>query len=179
MSSRSSRMPGQRQLARTREKFLTRDPVEAQQVREPILASWWRSRQWNVPADKIELAYVRDPNLDTPLTRSAMPVLRHLREHLDGQPISVILTDAAGVVLTRLTADHDLERHLDGVNLAPGFSYAEESGRHQRHRHRPGGRPARARVRPRALRRAPGGPGLRRGPDSPPHHPARWSARST
>src|SRR5262249_28101099 len=25
-----------------------------------------------------------------------------------------------------LTADHDLERHLDGVKLAPGFSYAEE-----------------------------------------------------
>ena len=55
-----------------------------------------------------------------------MPVLRNLREHLEGQPISVILTDAAGVVLTRMTADHDLERHLDGVQLAPGFSYAEE-----------------------------------------------------
>jgi transcriptional regulator of acetoin/glycerol metabolism len=95
-------------------------------VREPILASWWRSRQWNVPADHIQLSYVRDPDLDTPLTRSAMPVLRHLREHLDGQPISVILTDSAGVVLSRMTADHDLERHLDGVKLAPGFSYAEE-----------------------------------------------------
>ena len=30
------------------------------------------------------------------------------------------------MVLSRLTADHDLERHLDGVKLAPGFSYAEE-----------------------------------------------------
>ncbi|MGH3402160.1 MAG: GAF domain-containing protein [Streptosporangiaceae bacterium] len=127
MSSGSSRMLGNDKLARTRERFLTRDPVEAQQVREPILASWWRSRQWNVPADKIELAYIRDPNLDTPLTRSAMPVLRHLREHLEGQPISLILTDSSGVVLSRLTADHDLERHLDGVKLAPGFSYAEES----------------------------------------------------
>ena len=95
-------------------------------MRDPILASWWRSRDWNVPADRIELSYVRDPDMDTPLTRSAMPVLRHLRENVDGQPISVILTDAAGVVLTRLTADHDLERHLDGVKLAPGFSYAEE-----------------------------------------------------
>src|SRR5580698_2206683 len=33
---------------------------------------------------------------------------------------------AAGLVLTRLTADHDLERALDGIKLAPGFSYAEE-----------------------------------------------------
>ena len=79
-----------------------------------------------MPADRIELSYVRDPDMDTPLTRSAMPVLRHLRENVEGQPISVILTDATGVVLTRLTADHDLERHLDGVKLAPGFSYAEE-----------------------------------------------------
>lgn len=126
MSSRNARRLGSDRLARTRERFLTRDPVEAHQVREPILASWWRSRQWNVPADHIELSYIRDPDLDTPLTRSAMPVLRHLRQHLEGQPISLILTDSAGVVLTRMTADHDLERHLDGVKLAPGFSYAEE-----------------------------------------------------
>jgi sigma-54 dependent transcriptional regulator, acetoin dehydrogenase operon transcriptional activator AcoR len=126
MPSRSGRMPGSDSLAKTRESFLTRDAVGSQQVREPILASWWRSRQWNVPADHIELSYVRDPDLDTPLTRSAMPVLRHLRENLEGQPISVILTDPAGIVLTRMTADRELERHLDGVKLAPGFSYAEE-----------------------------------------------------
>src|SRR5258708_39565409 len=96
------------------------------EVREPILASWWRPRESKVAADRVTLPYVRDPDLDTPLTRNAMPVLRNLREHLEGQPISVILTDAAGVVLTRMTADHDLERHLDGVQLAPGFSYAEE-----------------------------------------------------
>jgi transcriptional regulator of acetoin/glycerol metabolism len=95
-------------------------------VRKPILASWWRSRQWNVAADHIELNYLRDPDLETTLARTADPVLRNLHEQLDGQPISIVLTDAAGLVLTRLTADHDLERHLDGVKLAPGFSYAEE-----------------------------------------------------
>ncbi len=113
-------------LAEARERFLTSEPVPAGEVRAPILASWWRSRDWNVAADRVELSYVRDPNLDTPLTRNAMPVLTSLYEYLAGQPISVILTDAAGVVLSRLTADHDLERHLDGVQLAPGFSYAEE-----------------------------------------------------
>ncbi len=115
-----------RRLAQNRERFLTAESVQADQVRGPILASWWRSRQFKVAADRVALSYVRDPDLDTPLTRNAMPVLRNLREHLEGQPISVILTDAAGVVLTRLTADHDLERHLDAVQLAPGFSYAEE-----------------------------------------------------
>jgi hypothetical protein len=66
--------------------------------------------------------YVRDPSPGTPLTRSALPVLQSLLgEGLEGQPASVILTDARGVVLRRLTADHDLERHLDSIQLAPGL----------------------------------------------------------
>jgi sigma-54 dependent transcriptional regulator, acetoin dehydrogenase operon transcriptional activator AcoR len=113
-------------LAAARQRFLTAEPIESDQVRDTILASWWRSLRSNVAADRIDLSYVRDPDLDTPLIRSAAPVLRSLRENLDGQPISVILTDPAGVVLSRLTADHDLERYLDRVQLAPGFSYAEE-----------------------------------------------------
>jgi sigma-54 dependent transcriptional regulator, acetoin dehydrogenase operon transcriptional activator AcoR len=113
-------------LAEAREHFLAAEPVDAGAVRKPILASWWRSRQWHVAADHIELDYLRDPDLESNLARTADPVLRHLHEQLDGQPISIILTDAAGLVLTRMTADHDLERHLDGVKLAPGFSYAED-----------------------------------------------------
>ena len=113
-------------LAEARDQFLAAEPVDQTVVRKPILASWWRSRQWNVAADHIELRYLHDPDLEGTLARSADPVLRHLHEQLDGQPISIILTDADGVVLTRLTADHDLERHLDGVMLAPGFSYAED-----------------------------------------------------
>src|SRR5580700_7997568 len=113
-------------LAEARDRFLAAEPVDPSVVRKPILASWWRSRQWNVAADHIDLSYLREPNLETTLARTANPVLRHLHEQLDGQPISIILTDAAGLVLTRMTADHDLERHLDGVKLAPGFSYAED-----------------------------------------------------
>jgi sigma-54 dependent transcriptional regulator, acetoin dehydrogenase operon transcriptional activator AcoR len=113
-------------LAEARDRFLAAEPVDQAAVRKPILASWWRSRQWNVAADHIDLSYLHEPDLETTLARTADPVLRHLHEQLDGQPISIILTDAAGMVLTRLTADHDLERHLDGVKLAPGFSYAEE-----------------------------------------------------
>jgi sigma-54 dependent transcriptional regulator, acetoin dehydrogenase operon transcriptional activator AcoR len=115
-----------RGLARARERFLTAESVEPYHVRDTILASWWRSRRSRVAADRIDLSYIGDPDLDTPLTRSAMPVLRGLRDALDGQPISVILTDANGLVLSRLAADSELDRHLDGVRLAPGFSYAEE-----------------------------------------------------
>jgi transcriptional regulator of acetoin/glycerol metabolism len=113
-------------LAENRERFLTDEPVETDGVRDAILASWWRSRHYAVAADHLELPYIRDPDVDSPLARTAGPVLRNLHDQLDGQAISVVLTDATGVVLTRLTGDSDLERHLDRVRLAPGFSYAEE-----------------------------------------------------
>jgi transcriptional regulator of acetoin/glycerol metabolism len=113
-------------LAETRVRFLTAEPVESSQVRQTILASWLRSRRSNVAADRIEMPYIRDPNLDTPLARSAEPVLRQLHQQLAGQPISIVLTDQAGIVLSRLSGDAELARHLDSVLLAPGFSYAEE-----------------------------------------------------
>ena len=119
-------MTGDSGLAQARERFLTAEPIEPGQVRDTILASWRRSREWHVAADRIDLSYVRDPDLDTPLTRAALPVLQNLRENLQGERVSIILTDGQGVALSRLTADHDLERHLDRVQLAPGFSYAEE-----------------------------------------------------
>ncbi|MEU4195364.1 GAF domain-containing protein [Kribbella sp. NPDC026611] len=115
-----------RRAATARLNFLTLDPVRTQDVRPPILASWVRSRRFKLPADRITLPYVADPDLDIPLTRSARPVLQQLHQNLDGQPISVILTDRTGLVLERLTADTSLSRHLDKVSLAPGFSYAEE-----------------------------------------------------
>jgi transcriptional regulator of acetoin/glycerol metabolism len=113
-------------LAQARERFLTAEPIEPGQVRDTILASWRRSRDWHVAADRVDLSYVRDPDLDIPLARTALPVLENLGESLHGEPVSVILADAHGVALSRLTADHDLERRLDRVQLAPGFSYAEK-----------------------------------------------------
>jgi len=112
-------------LAEARDRFLAAEPVDQALVRRPILASWWRSREWHVAADHVDLRYLHEPDLETTLARAANPVLRHLHEELSGQPISIILTDADGLVLARLTGDHDLERALDSIMLAPGFSYAE------------------------------------------------------
>ena len=112
-------------LAEARDRFLAAEPVDQAWCARPILASWWRSRQWHVAADHVDLRYLHEPDLETTLARAANPVLRHLHEELSGQPISIILTDADGLVLARLTGDHDLERALDSIMLAPGFSYAE------------------------------------------------------
>ena len=47
---------GDSRLARARERFLTREPVEPGQVREAILASWRRCREWHVAAGRIDWA---------------------------------------------------------------------------------------------------------------------------
>ncbi|MCW2891459.1 MAG: Fis family transcriptional regulator [Actinomycetia bacterium] len=120
-------LPGTRDpLAEARDRFLAAEPVDRKVVREPILASWWRSRDWRIAADRLDLSYLGAPDLETTLARAAEPVLRHLHEQLDGQPISIILTDATGRVLRRLTGDRELERQLDTIMLIPGFSYAED-----------------------------------------------------
>lgn len=121
-------LPGTRDpLAEARDQFLAAEPVDRGVVRAPILASWWRSREWRVAADRLDLSYLGAPNLDTPLARAAEPVLRNLHDQLDGQPISIVLTDASGLILRRLTGDRDLERQLDAIMLVPGFSYAEDT----------------------------------------------------
>jgi sigma-54 dependent transcriptional regulator, acetoin dehydrogenase operon transcriptional activator AcoR len=113
-------------LATARERFLAAEPVDPAIVREPILASWWRSRESNVAANRLDLSYLGVPDLGTTLARAAAPVLRHLYEQLDGQPISIVLTDANGLVLRRYTGDRKLEHQLDAIMLTPGFSYAED-----------------------------------------------------
>ncbi|WP_201931698.1 sigma-54-dependent Fis family transcriptional regulator [Nocardioides donggukensis] len=120
------RLPDQEEVAESRVRFLTADTDAPRAVRDPILASWQRSHEFHVAADNIRLPYLGDPEQDTWFSRSAAPVLRTLSEQLKGQSVSVILTDQSGLVLERLTGDGDLERHLDQVLLAPGFSYSEE-----------------------------------------------------
>ncbi|WP_279581246.1 GAF domain-containing protein [Fodinicola feengrottensis] len=117
--------PDDPQLARARIDFLTSEHVESDKVRRPILASWSRSLNLRVPADRIAIPYVRDKDMDTPLVRAAEPVLERLAEQLSDQPISIILTDQTGIVLTQRTGDIDLHRHLERVELVPGFSYGE------------------------------------------------------
>lgn len=113
-------------LARTRVQFLCDEDIGSGQVRDAILASWWRSRHFDVPADHIDLPYVPDRDPDNPLVRAAEPVMQRLGDQLAGQPISLILTDATGVVLAQRTGDPDLHRHLERVELLPGFSYGEQ-----------------------------------------------------
>jgi transcriptional regulator of acetoin/glycerol metabolism len=112
-------------LAQARERFLTSEAVKTGIVRDTILASWTRSRDWQVATDHLELPF--EPNLDrkSRLAHSADGVISAAYARHADEPISIILTDAAGVVLDRRTGDSALQHKLDKVWLAPGFSYAE------------------------------------------------------
>jgi transcriptional regulator of acetoin/glycerol metabolism len=118
--------PGSAELAVARTAFLSEGVASTDVVRESILASWTRSRQWEVPTDHLDVPYESDLDGESVLLRAARPVLRETADQFGTEPVSTILCDASGVVLTRDTGDAVLTEHLDRVCLAPGFSYAEE-----------------------------------------------------
>lgn len=93
-----------------------------------VLASWQRSEEYGVPLEQVEpvFAGTADATHDESLfLRCGREVLTDLHRTLAAEPVSLMLTDAEGLVLTRQSGDHSLLRALDAVHLAPGFSYAE------------------------------------------------------
>lgn len=113
-------------LAFARELFLAAEPIEPGVVRDAILDSWTRSRDFQIDADHFELPYENDLDRESLLSYSADQILADVEDQFANEPASLVLTDGAGVVLRRLTGDAGLARKLDAVSLAPGFSYAEQ-----------------------------------------------------
>jgi transcriptional regulator of acetoin/glycerol metabolism len=124
-SGRTRRLRGGT-LAFARELFLAAEPIEPGVVRDDILQSWTRSRDFHVDIDHFELPYESDIDHESLLTYTADSILADVGEQFDDEPASLILTDGTGVVLHRRTGDAVLQRKLDRVSLAPGFSYAEQ-----------------------------------------------------
>ena len=116
----------QERVAAARARFVDSTVVDQGSVRDAILASWRRSQNANIAVDRVDVRYAGDPDLDAPLVQCAEPVLRQLGERLADEPVSILLTNASGVVLSRSTGDRRLALRLDEVSLAPGFTYAED-----------------------------------------------------
>ncbi|MGW0039999.1 sigma-54-dependent Fis family transcriptional regulator [Gordonia sp. NPDC003376] len=112
-------------IARAREDFLADNRLD-DAVRDPISTSWQRSRAFNVDADRLQLPFVREPNLESPLVSAAQPIIDQLADDLSAEPVSIVLTSPDGMVLSRTTAHRRLQTMLDDVSLAPGYSYSEE-----------------------------------------------------
>ncbi len=112
---------------RARERFLGNGTVDERGVVRPeIVQSWERSRRAGVDADHLALPYDPDLDFEGSLVHCARPVLDDLTERLSGMAVAVVLSDGDGNVLDRRVGEGELRRRLDGIQLAPGFSYAEE-----------------------------------------------------
>lgn len=90
-----------------------------------LLASWRRSEDYGVPLEFVEPVFTGTDGIGSLFFECGSEVLQDLQETLAGEPVSVMLTDSDGVVLHRVTGDHQLQRDLDAVHLAPGFAYSE------------------------------------------------------
>lgn len=92
-----------------------------------LVASWQRSEDYGVPLDEIEPSFVGTLNDESLFFECGREVLAGLHETLVNEPVSLMLTDADGLVLNRMSGDSSLLRALDKVHLAPGFAYAERT----------------------------------------------------
>jgi transcriptional regulator of acetoin/glycerol metabolism len=98
---------------------------EASPVPRRLLASWQRSEEYGVPQDSVEPVFTGTDDLGSLFFQCGSEVLLDLHRTLANEPVSMMLTDADGVVLSRMSGDHSLLQALDDVHLAPGFAYSE------------------------------------------------------
>ncbi|MDQ0260390.1 transcriptional regulator of acetoin/glycerol metabolism [Sinomonas atrocyanea] len=90
-----------------------------------LLASWQRSEHYGVSPESIDPVWTGQVVSDSLFFECGHEVLTDLHATLAGEPVSLMLTDADGLVLNRFSSDASLLRALDAVHLAPGFAFSE------------------------------------------------------
>lgn len=90
-----------------------------------LLASWQRSEEYGVSAEAVDPAWAGSVETDSLFFQCGQEVLTGLYGTLANEPVSLMLTDAEGLVLNRFSGDTSLLRALDKVHLAPGFAFSE------------------------------------------------------
>ncbi|MFJ7214924.1 helix-turn-helix domain-containing protein [Amycolatopsis sp. NPDC098790] len=92
-----------------------------------LRASWQRSERYGVPEDEVLPVFSGAVDTGSLLYECGTEVLRGLQATLANEPISLMITDSEGLVLSRLCTDASINRSLDRVHLAPGFYFAESN----------------------------------------------------
>ncbi|QMU68031.1 SpoIIE family protein phosphatase [Streptacidiphilus sp. P02-A3a] len=95
-------------------------------VRRSILDSWQRCLRVGLLPQRTELPYQPELDPQEQLVRASAPVLERLQQNISGSRVSVLLADAAARILVCRPGTPGMRQHLDSVQVAPGFSYAEE-----------------------------------------------------
>ncbi|MDU0315013.1 helix-turn-helix domain-containing protein [Phycicoccus sp. M110.8] len=90
-----------------------------------LLASWRRSEEYGVSLESVDPVWAGSVVSDSLFFECGHEVLTSLHRTLADEPLSLMLTDADGLVLNRFSGDTSLLRALDRVHLAPGFAFSE------------------------------------------------------
>jgi hypothetical protein len=90
-----------------------------------LLASWQRSEEYGVSAEAVDPLWAGSEGTDSLFFQCGQEVLTGLYSTLANEPLSLMLTDANGLLLNRFSGDTSLLRALDKVHLAPGFAFSE------------------------------------------------------
>jgi hypothetical protein len=90
-----------------------------------LSASWHRSEIYEVPPNAVNPTFTGAVDDGSLFYECGLEVLRGLQETLADEPVSLMLTDAEGIVLNRVCEERTLAAALDGTYLAPGFAYSE------------------------------------------------------
>lgn len=100
---------------------------EQSAVRAEILASWQRSRRYDVDPDRLAARFAGNPASPSLATACAEEVFDDFFKLNGDAEASLILADAAGVIRARRDGEDSLARLLDSVLLVPGYDYAERA----------------------------------------------------
>ena len=84
-----------------------------------LLASWQRSEDYGVSLESVDPVFTGTGDLGSLFHQCGSEVLQDLHRTLANEPVGLMLTDAEGVVLSRLSGDRALLQALDDVHLAP------------------------------------------------------------
>ncbi|HZL03835.1 MAG TPA: helix-turn-helix domain-containing protein [Coriobacteriia bacterium] len=94
-------------------------------VRPAIRASWARCAAQGLQVEDFDVPVGGAFDDESPLMSAARPVLGAIWAHLADEPVSIMLCDETGLVLSRECGDRAVLRSLDEVALAPGSTYSE------------------------------------------------------
>ncbi|GAB2907714.1 hypothetical protein GCM10027047_02440 [Rhodococcus aerolatus] len=90
-----------------------------------LAASWQRSEAYGVTREVVEPVFAGTDPDESLFLDCGREVITDLHRTLLDEPVSLVLTDADGLVLERRSGDTSLLRALDAVHLAPGFAFSE------------------------------------------------------
>ena len=88
--------------------------------RPRLRASWRRSARYGLTTDEMRPVFTGSVDTGSLLYECGSEVLRGLQSTLANEPVSMMITDADGLVLSRLTEDPAIDRSLDEVSAARG-----------------------------------------------------------